>query len=279
MKFEAKNWEDYELLDAGGGNKYERFGNQYFIRPESLAYFKSALNYSDWAKEVDFIFEEINHQKGNWKKKEGQEEWKIQFDEALIQLKLTKFKHIGIFPEQEINWRYIKGNLNSDSKFLNLFGYTGVASIVAARTGAKVVHVDSIKQIVNWASENAAINKVETISWVVEDALKFAQKELRREKKYDGIIMDPPAFGLGPKGQKWKIEDNIEELIQLGVDLLNPGGFFILNTYSPKLPLKKLRQLLDPHKHKGSFQAGELISTTNTGKTLLRGNLVRFEHK
>ena len=162
------------------------------------------------------------------------------------------------------------------SIFLNLFGYTGVASVVAATTGSKVIHVDSVKQIVNWASENAKLNKVDSISWVVEDALKFGRKELRREKQYNGIIMDPPAFGFGPKGEKWKIEENIEELIQIGVDLLAPGGFLILNTYSPKLPLKKLRQLLDPHKHKGSFEVTELVTKSSSGKSLTRGNLVRF---
>lgn len=276
MKTSSKFWEDYELLDVGDGKKYERFGDQYFIRPESLAYFKSTLGEDQWQTECDFIFDEEGSTKGKWTKLGAKDQWMIRYDDIKIFLRITKFKHIGVFPEQEVNWRYIQEELNEDSVFLNLFGYTGVASVVAAKTGSKVIHVDSVKQIVNWASENAKLNKVDSISWVVEDALKFGRKELRREKQYNGIIMDPPAFGFGPKGEKWKIEENIEELIQIGVDLLTPGGFLILNTYSPKLPLKKLRQLLDPHKHKGSFEVTELVTKSGSGKSLTRGNLVRF---
>lgn len=278
MKFESRFWDDYELIDAGGEKKYERFGDLYFIRPEMMAYFKSVLEHVEWEKECDWVFEEKGTTSGKWLSKGNRiEEWVLQYKGLKIQLKKTKFKHIGIFPEQEVNWRFIEDHLTENDKFLNLFGYTGVASIVAAQTGAKVVHVDSIKQIVNWASENAQLNNIDHISWVVEDALKFARKEVRRERKYKGVIMDPPAFGFGPKGEKWKIEDNIEELIKLGVDLLEPEGFLIINTYSPKLPLKKLKQLLDPQKHKGSFEVGELITKCKSGKTLNRGNLVRFQ--
>ncbi|MCB0476879.1 MAG: class I SAM-dependent methyltransferase [Crocinitomicaceae bacterium] len=276
MKFESNLWEDYELIDVGGGQKYERFGSVYTIRPESLAYFKSNLNQTNWLKECDFVFEETDSTSGKWIKNADPKEWEIHFDDFKFQLRITKFKHIGLFPEQEINWRFIKQNLKAEGRFLNLFGYTGAASIVAAGVGAKVVHVDSVKQIVQWASENAKLNQLDSISWVVEDALKFARKELKRDRKYNGIIMDPPAFGFGAKGEKWKIEDNIEELTQLGIDLLEPGGFLIINTYSPKLPLKKLKQILDPHKHKGSFEVGELTTTSTSGKSLTRGNLVRF---
>ncbi|MEZ4936543.1 MAG: class I SAM-dependent methyltransferase [Crocinitomicaceae bacterium] len=276
MKFESLQWGDYELIDVGNGLKYERFGTFYLIRPESMAYFKSALDPEEWEKSCDFIFEENDSTSGKWIMKSGQDLWRLQYQDFQFLLKITRFKHIGLFPEQEINWRFILENLDSKGRFLNLFGYTGAASIVAASTGAKVVHVDSVKQIVQWASENAKINHFESISWVVEDALKFAQKEYKRGKKYDGIIMDPPAFGFGTKGEKWKIEENIEELIQLGIDLLEPNGFLVLNTYSPKLPLKKLKQLLDLHKHKGSFEVGELTTQSTSGKNLTRGNLVRF---
>ncbi len=276
MKTVSKSWEYYELIDVGGGQKYERFGDYYFIRPESLAYFRSGLSFTDWEKECDFHFEENEGAKGNWKKGELDKAWTIFYEDLALRLKITKFKHVGIFPEQEVNWTYISENINEGDKFLNLFGYTGVASIVAAQKGAKVIHVDSVKQIVQWASENAAMNNLDSISWVVEDALKFARKEQRRERAYNGIIMDPPAFGFGPKGEKWKIEENIEELIDLGIRLLAPGGFLIINTYSPKLQLKKLRQLLDPHKHLGSFEVSELVTKSTSGKSLTRGNLVRF---
>lgn len=276
MKTLSNFWEDYELIDVGGGKKYERFGDYYFIRPESLAYFKSTLDEFEWERETDFIFQEEGSTKGKWAKTGPKDEWTIRFQDILIGLKTTKFKHVGIFPEQEVNWRFIQENLSENQNFLNLFGYTGVASVVAAKSGAKVVHVDSVKQVVQWASENAKMNKVDSISWVVEDALKFARKEFKRERSYNGIIMDPPAFGFGTKGEKWKLEENIDELIQLGIDLLAPGGFLIMSTYSPKLPLKKLRQLLDPHKHKGSFEVTELVTKSTTGKSLTRGNLVRF---
>jgi 23S rRNA (cytosine1962-C5)-methyltransferase len=277
MKIEAKNWQDYELIDAGGGYKYERFGQHYFVRPENLAYFKSGLRIVDWKKECDFSFEESKGQKGKWTNHSSKnKDWEIVYDDLKVQLSLTQFKHVGIFPEQEINWKFIKEYLKAEGKFLNLFGYTGLASIVAAKTGAKVIHVDSIKQIVKWASKNAELNNLDSISWVVEDALKFARKEFKRGRKYNGIIMDPPAFGFGPKGEKWKIEDNIEELIQLGVDLLDSKGFFILNTYSPKLPMRRLQEILESFQNEGQFEVAELFSTTSTGKTLSRGNLVRF---
>jgi 23S rRNA (cytosine1962-C5)-methyltransferase len=167
--------------------------------------------------------------------------WNISYtnDEATIKLRLglTSFKHVGVFPEQAVNWDYISSSINKfktpQPKVLNLFAYTGAASLIAKAAGADTTHVDSIKQVVNWANENQELSGLKDVRWVVEDALKFVKRELKRGKKYNGIILDPPAFGHGPNGEKWKLEDHIQEMMHEVVQLLDEQEhFLILNTYS-----------------------------------------------
>ncbi len=271
-------WEDYELLDAGGGKKLERFGEIITIRPELQAYFKSELPFEEWNKLAHWEFVEKSNTKGNWKnlQKDTPKEWKIGFGDLQFKLELTNFKHVGIFPEQESNWRYIQDHLKAGQKFLNLFAYTGAASIVAKKQEAEVLHVDSVKQLINWANENMAASNLNGIKWVLEDALKFAQREVKRGNKYDGIIMDPPAFGLGAKGEKWILEEKLPALLEAASALLNPKGFLILNTYSPKLSAKELERVAGRFLDRKQLQVSELWMKTKTGKDLFYGNVLRM---
>jgi 23S rRNA (cytosine1962-C5)-methyltransferase len=190
-------------------------------------------------------------------------------------LELTKFKHVGIFPEQVSNWEYILGNLKPNQKFLNLFAYTGAASLVAKSTGAAVFHVDSVKQLITWANENQEASNLSGIKWVLEDALKFAQREVKRGNFYDGIIMDPPAFGLGAKGEKWILEEKLPLLLDAANQLLNKNGFLIVNTYSPKLSAKDLRNTAGRYFDVNKLSVNELWMKTKTGKDLFYGNVLK----
>lgn len=238
-----KNWKDYELIDCGDFEKLERFGETVLIRPEPQAVWPKALSESEWGKKHHIRFRGRSATSGDWIKKNPKTEdrWHIQYQNQDVSFKfrlgLTSFKHVGIFPEQAVNWDYIIDKVKSFSvakpKVLNLFAYTGGASLAAKAAGADVTHVDSIKQVVTWANENQEISGLSDIRWVVEDALKFVKRELKRGNTYQGIILDPPAYGHGPKGEKWKLEDHIMEMMKDVVQLLDPEEhFLILNTYS-----------------------------------------------
>lgn len=273
----ASPWSDYELLDAGGGKKLERFGDVITIRPDLQAYFKSEWPFQTWNEMAHWEFVEKTNTKGVWKKikENAPESWTISIDNVTVNLEITKFKHIGIFPEQAFNWSYIQSHLQPHQKFLNLFAYTGIASVVASQMGAEVIHVDSVKQLVTWANKNRESSNAAPIKWVVEDALKFAQREVKRGNKYDGILMDPPAFGLGAKGEKWILEEKLPLLLEAASELLNPSGFLILNTYSPKLTLGMLKRVVTNYFDPKKCEITELWMHTKTGKALFYGNLIR----
>lgn len=278
MKLYAEGWQDYELIDAGNGKKLERFGNIVTIRPELQAYFPPVLTPKEWQQKAHFEFVETGKSKGVWKALKRHplsHKWTISYQAITLQLELTKFKHVGLFPEQNSNWDFIAEQLTSSSNFLNLFAYTGAASLVAKSTGATVTHVDSVRQLVSWSRENMELSQLDGIKWIVEDALKFAQREVKRGNKYDGIIMDPPAFGLGAKGEKWILEEKLPELLQAAKSLLNEKGFLILNTYSPKMGLKQVDYLVKQHFLPSHYQLSELWMKTTTGKKLFYGNLLR----
>ena len=241
----ANGWADYELIDAGGGKKLERWGKIITIRPELQAYFKSEMPFTEWAKMAHWEFIPKGGQNGVWKqlKKDAPREWTISFNKLSFKLELTKFKHVGLFPEQRINWDFIKNHLGSDDKFLNLFAYTGAASCVARITGAETIHVDSVKQLISWARNNMEESRLLNIKWVLEDALKFVLREQKRGNKYKGIIMDPPAWGIGAKGEKWKLEEKIDELLAAAAAVLEKDGFLIMNTYSPTLDVPMIMSL------------------------------------
>ncbi|MDP1771165.1 MAG: class I SAM-dependent methyltransferase [Methylobacter sp.] len=270
-------WPDYELLDAGDGKKLERWGKIITIRPEIQADFKPGWPYAQWQDMAHWEFEEQSSTQGRWLniKPHAPEQWLISYGNLNFGLKLTQFKHVGLFPEQQANWRFIKERVSSGQKVLNLFAYTGAASLVARDAGAEVVHVDSVKQLITWANENKERSNLSDIKWVHEDALKFAQRELKRGNQYDGIIMDPPAWGLGAKGEKWKLENNLSALIETAYGLMNPGAFLILNTYSPKIELADLAASAGQYFSAKQVEIKQLWMPTKTGKELYCGNLLR----
>ena len=278
-KLFTQAWDSYELLDAGGGKKLERFGSVTTIRPELQAYFKSDTTFVEWEKKADCAFIEKSTTKGLWKRRNTLENdsWNIAYKDLQFKLELTSFKHLGIFPEQVINWDFLTSNLNPSKTFLNLFAYTGIASVVARNTGAAVTHVDSVKQLIHWAKENMELNQLSDIRWMHEDALTFAQKEVKRGKKYDVILMDPPAFGFGAKGEKWILEQKLPALLETAYQLLSDNGTLILNTYSPKITLQDVVRETTKFFDKRNIEANELWGKTKLGKELFYGNLVRVK--
>jgi 23S rRNA (cytosine1962-C5)-methyltransferase len=274
----TEGWDDYELIDAGGGKKLERWGEVITIRPEVQAYFKSELSHSEWTKKAHFEFIAKGGQTGEWKHlKPGlSNDWTINYKSLKFQLELTKFKHVGLFPEQRINWDFIASKLSTEKRFLNLFAYTGAASCIARSTGAETVHVDSVKQLIGWAKNNQDLSQLENIKWVHEDALKFADREAKRGNKYDGIIMDPPAWGIGAKNEKWKLEDKLASLFLSISQILDAKGFLILNTYSPTITLKDIQLLAKRYFSDYTYEIKELWMISTSGKKLYYGNLLRI---
>jgi 23S rRNA (cytosine1962-C5)-methyltransferase len=285
------HWKDYELMDVGAFEKLERFGNFITIRPEPQAVWDRSLSLKEWEQKAHVRFEPRGSSSGEWKMlRKMPEQWQVRYaiggkDPSIrFRLGLTSFKHVGIFPEQASNWEYIydsvnklKPILNGEApRFLNLFAYTGGASLAAKAAGADVTHVDSIKQVVSWARENMDISELENIRWVVEDALKFVKREQKRGNKYNGIILDPPAFGHGPNGEKWKLEDNINEMMKGVLDLLDPKGhFMILNAYSLGFSSLIIENLMKG-KAKEKLETGELFLQATAGNKLPLGVFGRF---
>lgn len=277
---------DYALLDCGDFCKLERFGQYITIRPEPQAVWPRVLPESEWKRMAHVEFIQKSSNSGEWKKlKRMPDQWTMEYaigGKATItfRLGLTAFKHVGIFPEQCVNWDFIYNSLGemktAHPKVLNLFAYTGGASLAARAAGADTTHVDSIRQVVNWASENMQLSQLNDIRWVVEDALKFVQREQRREKKYQGIILDPPAFGHGPKGEKWKLEENIAEMVKGVLTILDPKEhFLILNAYSLGLSALVIENLLREHAGK-QLHIGELYLQAESGVKLPLGVFGRF---
>ena len=288
-----KNFNDYELLDCGDFEKLERFGKYITIRPEPQAVWKKVYSYSEWEKQAHVKFIPKSSSSGDWKMlKKMPEQWTISYNlgdkknakEIVFRLGLTSFKHVCIFPEQACNWDVIFNFLQDieKPKFLNLFAYTGGASLAAKAAGADVTHVDSIKQVVNWANENMQKSNLDNIRWLIDDALKFAKKEQRRGNFYQGIILDPPAFGHGPNGEKWKLEDNILEMMDCVLQILDPKQhLLILNAYSLGFSALVPQNLLNPFatKHKSELNIGELYLHAKSGVDLPLGVWGRLEKK
>jgi 23S rRNA (cytosine1962-C5)-methyltransferase len=283
---------DYELLDCGNFEKLERFGKYITIRPEPQAVWDKQWSQQEWEKRAHLKFIATSSSSGKWQHlKEAPEQWKISYElkqphknaSIVFRLGLTSFKHVGIFPEQASNWDFIFKQIQqmqqagvSSPKVLNLFAYTGGASLAAKAAGADVTHVDSIKQVVTWANENSQLSKLSDIRWVVEDALKFVKRELKRGNQYHGIILDPPAFGHGPNGEKWKLEEQLNEMVSHVLTLLNNDThFLILNAYSLGLSSLILENLLI-HKAKENLEIGELFLAATSGVKLPLGVFGRF---
>jgi len=291
------DWIDYELLDCGNFEKLERFGQFILIRPEPQAVWDKILPQAEWEKRASVHFESRSSSSGDWKKlKKMPDQWQINYNlnsplsggmspgipnTLTFRLGLTSFKHVGVFPEQAVNWKYIYDSVqslrNTKVRFLNLFAYTGGASLAARAAGADVTHVDSIKQVLSWARENMQLSSLDNIRWVVEDALKFVKREEKRGNKYHGIILDPPAFGHGPSGEKWKLEDNISEMIKTVLNLLDEKHFLILNAYSLGFSSIILENLLN-QKAGTDLETGELYLQAKSGKKLPLGVFGRFRN-
>ena len=286
MKIVSPVWKDYELIDSGGYEKLEKFGKYVISRPEPQAIWPKALSEQDWVKQADakFIKLKDSTDKGKWSLKRGMpEQWWVEYQlgksKLNLRLGLTSFKHVGIFPEQADNWNFIYDTINkSNSKttVLNLFAYTGGASLAARAAGADVVHLDSVKQVVTWARENMEGSNLEGISWVIEDALKFVIREVKRGKKYQGIILDPPAYGRGPKGEKWHLEDLLPDLLTQCEKLLDAGNrFVVLNLYSMGLSSLVAESLINSI-FKLQPESGELFFHDRAGRKLPLGVFSRF---
>jgi len=273
---------DYELIDCGDFEKLERFGKYITIRPEPQAVWKKKLTQKEWEQYAHVKFIPKSSSAGVWQKmKTMPDQWKINYEidkdvQLVFRLGLTSFKHVGIFPEQAVNWKSIYQFLHAkrNTKFLNLFAYTGGASIAAKAAGADVTHVDSIKQVVTWANENMSNSKLDGIRWMVDDALKFVKKEIRRGNHYTGIILDPPAYGHGANGEKWKLEENIQEMMESVLQLLNPNEhLLILNAYSLGFSALVAENMLSDFskKNKSELSIGELYIPAKTGIKLPLG--------
>lgn len=283
-------WEEYELIDCGNFKKLERFGPYILIRPEPQAVWDTSLSKNEWNKLAHVEFLPTSANSGTWKKlKPMPDNWFINYNingkkelKTTFRLALTSFKHVGIFPEQAYNWDFIYEqciNKSSSVNVLNLFAYTGAASIIAAKAKANVTHVDSVKQIVNWAAINAEKNQISNIRWIIDDATKFVKREIRRNKQYNGIILDPPAFGHGPNGEDWKLERDINNMLKYIYQIIDHDNFFlILNVYSLGLSVLVLENLIKNIFHQENFISGELYLQDRFNNKLPLGVFIQLQN-
>ena len=287
------NIPDYELIDSGEFEKLERFGRYVTRRPEPQAIWHRSMSEEQWREISHASFLKTSSSKsderGEWHcRKQMPDRWTIEYNYKQMHLKmrlaLTSFKHVGIFPEQAANWNFIYDRIEAQKaqgvapKVLNLFAYTGGATLAARAAGADVTHVDSVKQVVTWSRENMEQSGLDGVRWIVEDALKFVRREVRRGNRYDGIILDPPAYGRGANGEKWVLEENICEMLECCAALLDPQhGFLVLNLYSMGLSARLARTALRQVLGTGCREEqGELYFSDRAGKELPLGTFCRF---
>ena len=236
----ADNWKDYEVLATSGGEKLERWGDYILVRPDPQVIWDTPHTHAGW-KRKNGHYHRSNKGGGEWEFFNLPDEWLIQYKDLTFNLKPFKFKHTGLFPEQAVNWDWFSSIIKESDrplKILNLFAYTGGATLAAAKAGASVTHVDASKGMVQWAKENAVASGLgdAPIRWLVDDCVKFVEREIRRGNHYDGIIMDPPSYGRGPKGEIWKIEESIFPFIELTTQLLTEDSkFLLINSYTTGL--------------------------------------------
>lgn len=300
-------WKDYELIDSGNCEKLERFGEYCLVRPEPKALWDKSMPEADWARAAHIRFrpgagfgKAGKEDNGTWEKcRKADDQWVIRYgggQEGLdfsLRLGLTAFKHVGVFPEQASNWEYIYRNTRElvaeaerngrpRPKVLNLFAYTGAASLAAKKAGADVTHLDSVRQVVTWARTNMELSRLDNIRWVVEDAMKFVRREARRGNVYQGIILDPPAYGHGPDGEKWKLDECLYEMLCNVASILAPAdSFMVLNLYSngfsAVLGETVVRQAFAlGSDSKVGIESGELVLNDSFGKRLPLSIFVRM---
>jgi 23S rRNA (cytosine1962-C5)-methyltransferase len=290
-----EHFAEYELIDSGEFYKLERFGKYILSRPEPQAIWKKHLPENEWQRlaHAHFVIKKNgnrvdNLDRGEWQTQKGMpENWYIQYRYSSMQLKfrlaLTSFKHVGLFPEQAENWNYIFDSIKQSKieayKVLNLFAYTGGASLAACAAGASVTHVDAVKQVVTWANDNLQASQLGGVRWIIDDALKFVRREVKRNNKYHGIILDPPAYGRGPEGEKWVLEQSLPELLELCCQIFDPqpGAFVLLNLYSMGYsPLIAQNLLSTVFPLTATVDTGELCASDRAGRKLPLGVFARF---
>ncbi|MCR5351130.1 MAG: class I SAM-dependent methyltransferase [Bacteroidales bacterium] len=295
-EFPSPSWKDYELIDSGAGEKLERFGSYVLARPEPKALWDKSLPASEWRRLAHTTFtpgagfgKAGKEDSGSWNRlKKMDDQWYIQYKnpEGLsldLRLGLTSFKHVGVFPEQAPNWDYIYRQTRAlvakgrTPRVLNLFAYTGGASLAAKAAGADVTHLDSVRQVVTWARGNMEHSGLDGIRWIVEDAMKFAQREARRGNRYDGIILDPPAYGHGPDGEKWKLDECLYGMLRSVGEILAPkDAFMVLNLYSNGFSALLGETVVRQAMSVGTLESGELALNDRFGKALPLSIVVRM---
>lgn len=281
----ADHWKDYEVIDTSCGEKLERWGRYILLRPDPQVIWKTEKTVPEWNR-LNGHYHRSSKGGGEWEFFKLPEEWTISYRELNFRLKPFSFKHTGLFPEQAVNWDWCSERIREAGrpvKVLNLFAYTGGATLAAASAGASVTHVDASKGMVTWAKENAAASHLEDapVRWLVDDCVKFVERELRRGNKYDGIIMDPPSYGRGPKGEIWKIEESIYPFVELAAQLLSDDAlFFLINSYTTGLQPAVLSYMLSTviqKKRGGEVQSSEIgLPVSSNGLVLPCGATGRW---
>ena len=282
----AKDWKDYTVIDTSDGEKLERWGKYTLIRPDPQVIWKTEKRNKLW-QSADASYKRSRSGGGAWSENRLPESWTVGYRDLRFRIKPMGFKHTGLFPEQAVNWDWFSDLISRAGrpvKVLNLFAYTGGATVAAAKAGASVCHVDASKGMVAAAKENAALSGLSDspIRYIVDDCKKFVEREIRRGNKYDGIIMDPPSYGRGPTGEVWKLEESIDQLLDLTVSVLSDDPlFFLINSYTTGLsPLSMnylLKLKLDRAGYKGKYDAGEIaLKNTEGGGYLPAGASVRW---
>jgi 23S rRNA (cytosine1962-C5)-methyltransferase len=274
----SSEWQDYALLDSGNGERLEKFGTIKLVRPDAEAIWTPALPPGDWQKVQAKFKPSAEEMGGHWEKESNlPESWILEYKNLRFRCQLSASKQVGVFPEQAVQWDWIARQVkqaNRPLKVLNLFGYTGLATLAAASAGAKVTHLDASKKVILWAKDNQALSKIslDSIRWIVDDALKFVQREVRRDSRYDAVILDPPKFGRGPKGEVWEFYKVISELLTSIRQVLSPNpAFIVLTAYAVKASAVTLEQALSEmmKSFHGVSECGEVVLKDNSAGRLL----------
>lgn len=287
----ADSWKDYEVLDASNGEKLECWGKYILLRPDPQVIWNTKREALEW-KKCNAHYHRSSKGGGEWEFFDLPKQWKINYKDLTFNLQPFSFKHTGLFPEQAVNWDWFSNKIkeakekdpNRQIKVLNLFAYTGGATVAAAKAGASVTHVDASKGMVTWARENAALSGLADapIRYIVDDCAKFVEREIRRENRYDAIIMDPPSYGRGPKGEIWKIEESIHPFVKLCTEALTDNPlFFLINSYTTGLQPAVLSYMLGIEMQKrfgGKITADEIgLPVKESGLVLPCGASGRWE--
>lgn len=284
----ALEWKDYELLDCSNGEKLERWGDYILLRPDPQIIWNTGNLYQQYKDSIDAIYHRSSQGGGYWENlRKVPQEWNICYKDLKFHIKQMGFKHTGLFPEQAVNWDFMMEkikNANRPIKVLNLFAYTGGASVACLKAGASVIHVDSSRGMVEWCRENVRMNGLDSlpIRYLVDDVLKFVQREIRRGNKYDAIVMDPPSYGRGANKEVWNIEKDLTHLIDLCMQILSDTPlFFLINSYTTGLSATTLANVLEvtvKRKYQGVISSGEVgLPITNSNLVLPCGIYGRWE--